>query len=223
MSRRTRALAFLLSAVGCAGLAAAVANGYGSSVANSFGPLRRVVVVARELPAGRLIAPGDLSRSLQLRRVPARFVPPGALGSPGQALGREPAADIPTGSYLLAAQLRLPRPDREGAGPHLAGGRRPVQIAVGGAEALLAAGGSPEGRTVDVVVTTEPRGPGAGRTYVAAAGVKLLALAEQDPTGPGPGAGWSATLALTRRQALRLIQAESFARSLRLLPRPAGL
>ncbi len=62
-----------------------------------------------------------------------------------------------------------------------------------------------------------------GRTYVAAEGVELLALGQSgDPgagdglPGPGPGA-WTATLALTRPQALRLIQAENFARQVRLI------
>jgi Flp pilus assembly protein CpaB len=97
-----------------------------------------------------------------------------------------------------------------------------VEITVSGGEALLA-GGSPPGSRVDVVVTSEPNGSGPGRTYVAAAAVRLLELTRQVVEGPGPSPGWSATLALTRDQALRLIEAESFARSVRLLPRPAGL
>ena len=55
-----------------------------------------------------------------------------------------------------------------------------------------------------------------GRTYVAATGVRVLALSGP----PGPGEGWSATLALTRSQALELIGAEGGAREIRLLPRP---
>ncbi len=69
-----------------------------------------------------------------------------------------------------------------------------------------------------MVVTAEPSGAGAGRTYVAAAAAPLLAL--------GPGADGAAaegvaaaTLGLTRGQALRLIAAESFARRMTLLPR----
>jgi Flp pilus assembly protein CpaB len=220
MSRRGRAVAFLVLAAGCAAMAAAVANGYGSSVAQSFGPLREVVVAGRDLRAGEPIGPAELSRSLQVRRVPARFVPPEALSAPQQALGREPAAVLPAGSYVLDPQLRVPRGDGVAGGPRLARGRRPVEVAVSGGGALLAAGASPEGSSVDVVVTTEPSGPGPGRTYVAAAGVRLLALAQQDPAGPGPAGSWSATLALTRSQALRLIEAESFARAVRLLPRP---
>jgi pilus assembly protein CpaB len=223
MSRRARAAAFLVLALGCAVLAAAVANGYGASVAGRFGHLRDVVVARRDLPAGRTIEPTQLKAGFEVRRIPARFVPPGALAMPQQALGRAPAATLPAGSYLLAAMLRSPRPAGPRRGPRLAEGRRPVEIAVGGGEALLAGGGSPPGSRVDVVVTTEPRGPGPGRTYVAAAAVRLLELAEKDPTGPGPGSGdWSATLALTRAQALRLIEAESFARAVRLLPLPSG-
>lgn len=220
MSRRTRAVAFALLAVGCAVLAAAVANGYGSSLARSFGPLRQVVVVRRDLPAGTAIGPAEMRQSLQLRRIPARFVPPGALTAAQQALGREPAAILPAGSYVLAQQLQVARAANAGRGPRLATGRRPVEIMVNGGGALLAARGSTRGSRVDVVVTTEPRGPGPGRTYVAAAAVRVLALSQQDPAGPGPAGGWSATLALTRDQALRLIQAESFARAVRLLPRP---
>lgn len=220
MSRRARAVAFLLLAAGCAVAAGSLARGYGSSVAEAFGPLRRVVVAARSLPAGRVIGPRQLSGSLQVRRVPERFVPPGAVTAPQQALGQVPAATLPAGSYLLAAQLRAPRPRGQETGPRLGADRRPVEIAVSGGEALLAAGGSAQGARVDVVVTSEPRGAGPGRTYVAAAGVRLIALDRQDPAGPGPASGWAATLALTRAQALRLIEAESFARAVRLLPRP---
>ena len=46
--------------------------------------------------------------ALELRRVPARFVPPGALEAPEDALGLVPIAAIPAGSYLLATQLRPP-------------------------------------------------------------------------------------------------------------------
>jgi len=220
MTRRARAAVFLLLAFGCAALAAALANGYGARVAQSFGPMREVVVASRALAAGQELGPGDLARSLQSRRVPSRFVPSGALTSPAQALGREPAAIIPAGSYVLAAQLRLPSEARRRPAAGLAAGRRPVEITVSGGEALLASGSSPQGARVDVVVTTEPSGPGPGQTYVAAAAVRLLGLTRQDPSGPGPSPGWAATLALTRSQALRLIEAESFARAVRLLPLP---
>jgi Flp pilus assembly protein CpaB len=216
MSRRARALAFLLLALLAAALAAGIADGYGSSVARGYGPLRSVVVTARGLEAGKLLGPAEVSSALELRRVPTRFVPPGALEAPQGALGLAPLAAVPAGSYLLAAQLRPPRQRASGEAT-LRGQRRPVEISVSGAEALLAAGAAPRGARVDVVVTSEPSGAGPGRTYVAAAGVPLLALGP-GADGPGPGGASAATLGLTKRQALRLIAAESFARKLTLLP-----
>jgi pilus assembly protein CpaB len=222
MSRRARAIAFGVFAAICAAVAATIADGYGSSVANQYGDLRPVVVSAAELRPGEPIGPGDL-RGLEVRRVPARFAPPDALSAPEEAVGREPAGPVPAGSYLLASQLRVPRSGDRGARPSLAHGRRPVEIAVTGAEALAAAGRSPEGSRVDVVVTTEPGPGGRGRTYVAAKGVVLLSLSERGggvgggDTALGAGGDWSATLALTRAEALKLIQAENFARQVRLL------
>jgi len=202
----------LLAAV----LAAGIADGYGSSVAAGYGQLRQVVVLAHGLPAGKPLSPEQVSSALEVRRVPVRFVPPGTLAVPEEAVGLVPVAAVPGGSYLLADQLRPPR--QHGVGrPTLAGGRRPVEIAVSGAEALLAAGPAPRGAKVDVVVTTEPGGAGPGRTYVAAVGVPLLALGP-GADGPGPGGTSAATLGLTRQQALHLIAAESFARKLTLLP-----
>jgi Flp pilus assembly protein CpaB len=216
MSRRARAVAFLLLALLAAIVAAAIANGYGSSIARGYGPLRPVVVLTRVLPPGRPLDPEEVAAALSVRRVPMRFVPPGALASPSDALGLAPVAAMPAGSYLLAAQLRPPR-RRERKASALGGGRRPVEISVGGADALLATGMNPQGTKVDVVVTTEPAGSGPGRTYVAAAGVPLLALGP-GADGPGPGGASAATLGLTRHQALQLIAAESFARKLTLLP-----
>jgi Flp pilus assembly protein CpaB len=214
MSRRGRAIAFVLAAVLAAAAAAAIADGYGASVARGYGELRPVVVAAETLAAGKAIGPG-VAAELELRRVPARFVPPGALDDPAGAIGLAPTASIPAGSYLLVSQLRPPR--SQGAGTlGLGHGRHPVEIAVGGAAALLLTGTRPEGRRVDVVVTTEPTGGGTGRTYVAAAAVPLLALA---PAADGAEGIAAATLGLTRGQALRLIAAESFARKLTLLAR----
>jgi Flp pilus assembly protein CpaB len=225
MSRRARAIAFGVVAAACAAVAASIADGYGSSVAGQFGDLRPVVVTSAELAAGETIGPRDIGR-LEVRRVPVRFLPPDALGSPEEAAGFAPATPVPAGSYLVASQLREPRAKRRRR-PTLAGDRSPVEIAVTGAEALAATGDSPEGTRVDVVVTTEP-GPGAnGRTRIAAEGVELLSLNEGASGGSEPGlapAGdWRATLALTRPEALRLIQAENFARQVRLMPHLGGV
>lgn len=160
-----------------------------------------MVIVSAELPEGKVIEPRAADVSLEVRRVPVRFVPPGTLAAPETALGLEPDADISAGSYLQAQHLDPPREDS--AAPGLAEGRAPVEIAVSGAGALPASTGS----RVDVVVTTEPQGAGPGRTYIAAGGVPLLGLR--------PG---KAILALRRGEALRLIAAQNFARQVTLLP-----
>lgn len=215
MSRRTRALGFLLAALIAAAAAATVANGYGDSVVRGYGELRPVLVASADLRAGKPIDPALAAEGLVVRRVPVRFVPAGVLVAPPEAVGLVPTAPIPAGSYLLAAQLHPPSEGGSGAG--LPEGRRPVEIAVSGAGALQALGAPSVGAKVDVAVTTESSGSGAGRTYVAAPAVPLLGL------GPGTegveGESATATLALTRSQALRLIQAESFARRITLIPR----
>lgn len=213
MSRRARAVAFLLASLGAAVAAAAIAQGYGDRVARGYGELRPVLVATAPLPAGKPLDGEVAARALEARRVPVRFVPPGALAAPAEALGLAPTALVPAGSYLLAAQLRPPR--AEGEGGRMAHGRRPVEIEVDGAGALVAAKAQPGGARVDVLVTTEPDGSGAGRTYLAAARVPLLALG---PSAEGEEGRAAATLGLTRRQALRLIDAESFARRVTVIP-----
>ncbi len=215
MSRRGRAVAFAAAALAAAAISAALADGYGNRVASGYGELRPVVVAGGALAAGQRIDPKVVG-GFEIRRVPVRFVPPGALSAPPQALGLVARAPVPAGSYITAAELRPPgsggRP-----GLMLGRGRRPVEIAVSGAGALLAAGSPPRGTRVDVVVTVEPKGSGAGRTYVAAPAVPLLALAA---SAEAEGAGEAeATLGLTRAQALDLIHAESFARQVTILLR----
>jgi Flp pilus assembly protein CpaB len=95
-------------------------------------------------------------------------------------------------------------------------GRRPVEVNVTGAQALTVAGEPPEGRRVDVVVARQAALGNSARAYIAATGVRLLAL--QSPAGPGES--WSATLAVTEQQALSLIGAQSAGREIRLLPQP---
>ncbi len=216
MTRRKRALAFTLAAAVCAIFAASLADGYRDGVTNQYGALREVLVATGELPAGQVLGPNELASLTAARRVPARFVPAGAIARAEEAIGRVPAAPVPIGAYLLAAQLQAPQPDA-GKGPELGAGRRPVQISVSGAEALTLTG-PPEGSLVDVVVSKEPGGTGSGQTYIAAEGVRLLALGGAGHEG-GSG-GSAATLALTSEQALELISAEASARQIRLLPRP---
>jgi Flp pilus assembly protein CpaB len=214
VSRRARALAFLIAALVCAVLAATVAGRYRSRLEARYGPLRPVVVATSELAAGQAISSSEARSALAVRRVPASFVPPGALTRQADALGRAPGTTIPAGSYVLGAQLAVPQA-KERPAPGVGMGLRPVQVAVAGAEALTVGGDPPEGRRVDVVVS---RQAGLGRTaraYIAAGAVRLLALAAPSE----PGESWSATLAVTEQQALSLIAAQSAGREIRLLPR----
>lgn len=214
MSRRTRAICFLALALVTAALAAGIADSYGSRVASGYGPLRQVVIASRGLDRDGVLRPENIAEDLESRRVPVRFVPAGALRDPREALGLAPTVELAPGSYLVASQLHPPR--QKSAASALGASRRPVEISVSGAEALLAAGAVEPGVKVDVVVTTEASASGTGRTYVAASAVPLLALGP-GADGPGPGGTAAATLALTKPQALRLIAAESFARKLTLL------
>lgn len=199
-----------------AAIAAMVMVGrYSSSVSRSYGDLRPVIVLTEAVRAGRRISPGLAARGLTVRRVPARFVPAGAIAVPGRAVGLETVVPMPAGSYLTANSLRAPKekkPDVAAPGR----GRHAVEIAVSGAGAL---GGTPG--PVDVLVTTEPGPRGRGRTSVAASAVPLIAT---EPTGTGEsGPGLTrVTLGLTRRQAIRLIGAESYARRITLLPGEGG-
>jgi Flp pilus assembly protein CpaB len=225
MSRRGRALAFLAGALLCAGLAAAIAGGYERSISEQLGALRPVVVAETRLPASQPIEPRQAERALTVRRVPERFAPPGALTSPAEAVGLEPAADLAPGAYVLAGQLAPPK--RGGRrGPKVSRGLSPIEIEVNGAGALAASGGGPQPARVDVVVTSEPGPGGRGRTYVAAEGVELLGLVEGGAGSPeddplasaGAPPVYTATVAVARPQALKLIQAENFARQVRLIP-----
>jgi Flp pilus assembly protein CpaB len=225
MSRRGRALAFLAGALLCAGLAAALAGGYERSVSEQLGALRPVLVTETRLPANRPIEPRQAERALAVRRVPERFAPPGALTSPAEAVGLEPAADLAPGAYVLGGQLAPPR-RRGREGPEVSRGLSPIEIEVTGAGALAASAGGAQPSRVDVVVTSEPGPGGRGRTYVAAEGVELLGLVEGGPGSPeddplaaaGAPTVFTATLAVARPQALKLIQAENFARQVRLIP-----
>jgi Flp pilus assembly protein CpaB len=224
MRRRVRAIAFGCAALLCAGLAAAMTGGYREDIQSELGPLRPVVVAKARIPAGHAIAAKDVENLLEVRRIPERFAPVGALAIPQQATARAPATAIPAGSYVLAGQLREPkRGDHHDRPARLGPGRKPVEISVTGAEALGAGGADPVGARVDVIVTTEPE-PGGdnGRTYIAASGVRLVDLSQSDAGGgsdysAATPSSWTATLALTRAQALRLIQAENFARGVRLI------
>jgi Flp pilus assembly protein CpaB len=213
--RRRRALAFGALAVCCALASAAFAARYRDGAERSYGEPRAVVAVQRDLAAGTTLTAGQVERALAVREVPERFVPPDALPAPEVAVGARLRADVPAGSYLLGSQLG----DPGAAGRRRRGlprGLRPIEVGVASAGSLAAAGGA--GRRVDVVAADEPGTTSNPRVRVLARRVPLLGLRRERGDGAG-GAGWKATLGLDRPAALAVIEAENFAREVRLLPR----
>lgn len=202
-----------------------MAKGHAERVESETGPLAPVVVAAAEIPQGAAIGHRRAEGSLEVRRVPERFVPPGALRSSREAIGLLALAPIPHGSYVLAAHLGPPEADAADDPAAAPRGSRPVDVTVSGGEAV---GALPPGTRVDVLVTRDDPA-GGGRTAIEHAAVTLLGVAPvaEPDLGPDLDAGgavgrWVATLAVTRRQAVALVEAEAFARDLRLLPRPEG-
>lgn len=218
MSRRAKAIGFAALAALCAIASASIATGYRESVDAQLGDLRVVAVATEALERGEKLDRRRLLRAVELREVPERFAPPDALAEPAAAAGRRLLAAVPAGSYLVASVLRVPGPG-PGVRPQLAGDLQPVEITVTGAGSLASAGDL-AGTRVDVVVAGEPVTGGRAKVRVAATDVRLVGL---EPAAPGEATAagedsWVATLALRRPDALDLIEAENFAREVRLIP-----
>jgi pilus assembly protein CpaB len=223
--RRRRGFLLLSLALASGGLAASQVRERERSVDAKVGPLVPVVVAARDIPPDDPLRPADLA----VERVPARFLPPDALGASARLAGARPAVPVAAGSYITAGLLQ--GATAAGEGP-LEPGERAVELAVsGGAATAGAAAGLPlagPGARVDVLVSTQ-RHDGAGRTYVALENVPLLDLrplgaagAPVDEAMDQPAATALATLRVTARQAVYLTAAETFAHEIRLLTRPPG-
>ncbi|HYH62796.1 MAG TPA: SAF domain-containing protein, partial [Solirubrobacterales bacterium] len=167
MKSRTRAVVFALGALSCAGLSAAVAGTAEAPGEGGFGPLVPVVVTSAPLDAGTVVGRNDAERALEERRVPEAFVPPDALGVPGEALGRKLGSSLPVGSYVTVAAFKVREPGSSGGRGGPPQGTTPVEITVTGAGALASAR-TDSGDRVDVIVSGDSApGPSAGGTYVA--------------------------------------------------------
>ncbi|MEJ7875921.1 MAG: SAF domain-containing protein [Solirubrobacterales bacterium] len=216
MKSRARAAAFTVGALACAALSAAVAGTAETPGPDELGPLVPVVVTSAPLERGTVLGRKEVKEAFSERRVPESFAPPDALGAPAEALGRKLATSIPVGSYMTAAAFKIKAP-RGGPADGPPRGTTPVEIAVTGAGALASTRTS-AGDRVDVVVSGDSSpGPSVGRTYVAASGIPLLGLREAQAEPGLASDRWTATLALTREEALSLIRAESVGAQVRLL------
>jgi pilus assembly protein CpaB len=177
------------------------------------------VVARHELPPNTKLGGRRAARALEVRQVPARFVPPDALASPSDAVGLRTAATVAAGGYVTVGLLESGRLTEE-SGPLLAAGERAVEVAVAGGDGLSAYAGP--GARVDVIVTTN-RGASGGRTFVALENVELLDVRPTEAAAGGEGAAAEAaalaTLRVDLRQAVYLTAAHNFAREVRLLAR----
>jgi pilus assembly protein CpaB len=216
MSRRRRAVLLLGLALALGGLAAADVSRREAALARRLGPAVPAVVARQPLAPGDRVAADRLS----VRRVPARYAPAGALGSPGEAVGMRVTATIPAGAYVTAGALGG-GPGATVNGPALRAGERVADLTAAGPADLIAPGGR-----VDVLVTRDPAHGGPGQTALALEDVEVLAAAPGEPgEASGAAAGVPrvrASLRVTVRQAVFLAAAQAFSREVRLLPRAPG-
>jgi len=208
-ARRRRGILLLLVAGLAGSMAAQRIRGQERAVRARVGPLVPVVVARAPVAARTRLGPQQVAERLAVARIPARFVPPGALRDPTRAVGATSSIDIPRGAYVTKAALAPARDPRTA----LRRGDRAIDVEVSGGARLAALGGP--GARVDVVVTTEPR-DGAARAFVAADGAELLSLRR------GDGGRAVATLRVPVKQAVFLTAATSFGRDARLLIRSPG-
>lgn len=164
--RHRRLLAALL-------LAAAAASGL-RVLAPPAPPTATALVAARDLPAGRVLTPGDLTST----RLPPGALPHGAVPPSAPPLGRALAAPLRRGEPLTDVRL---------VGPGLTAGQPPGTVAVpirladAGQAALLAAG------DVLDLLTTDPRGAGPSRVLARTAVVLAVPEASAGTDGALPG------------------------------------
>lgn len=167
--------------------------------------LRPVLVAARPLYAGARIEAVDL----EVRRFPTDYVPAEVLADPAGAIGARSSVRVPAGAYVMPSLFGAEGPSAQERSRRAALGRRtPVELGIAGAGALRGL----TGRRVDVLVTRDSARGLDGRTRPEVQDAHLAGLAR--------GSGdieWIATLLVGRSDALRLIEADTYARELRLI------
>lgn len=198
MTRRRRALLLLGLALALGGLAAMDVSRRERALQAQLGPLTEVVVARHPLQAGDAVKLEELG----LRRLPARYAPPGAEAFAGDVAGHRLAVPVPAGGAVTPDLLaRAPATPIE----TIAKGERALE--------LLASGSVTAGARVDVVVT------GKQQARLALENVEVLAARQTTEDGKPRTA---ATLRVTPQQAVYLTAAQSFASDIRLLVRAPG-
>jgi pilus assembly protein CpaB len=218
MNRRRRALLLGGLALVLGGLAASNVAGREAALSRRVGGLVDVVVAREPISAGSAVR----ARALAIRRVPRRFAPEGAIGSPRALIGLRASVDVAAGTDLSADLVGDGHSQQ--LGPAIRHGERVAEVVALGSPALVT-----PGSRVDVLVTPEPRPDERGEAVLALEDVEVLgaAAAGDAPSGRGggdsaPGERVAVSLRVTLRQAVYLAAAQDFARELRLLPRSDG-
>jgi pilus assembly protein CpaB len=212
VSRRRRALVLSVLAVLLGGLAASDVAGREAALRRAVGEPVPVLVTRVGVKAGQRLEPAMLA----VRRVPARYAPPGAFSGAGDVVGERTAVPVPAGSDVTPAVLADPARDA-GAEPPVGRGERVAELVATGSPALVT-----RGSRVDVLVTRET-GAGAGETTLALEDAEVLSAAPAPAqNGGAPGPRVAVSLRVRLRDAVYLAAAQAFARELRVLPRAAG-
>ncbi|MFN7135239.1 MAG: RcpC/CpaB family pilus assembly protein, partial [Myxococcales bacterium] len=171
-----------------------------------IGPVGRIVVVARDVPAGRTLRAADLA----YRAVPVRWVAPRTLAAAEDAVGLRTVVALGRGTPVLQAVLTSTSQQASAA---LASGDRVLELVAAGSVRLVR-----PGARVDVVAS-DTGADGRPRTRVIAEAVEVLEVREAEPADDDPRV--AVTLRAGRTQALRLAAAGDGEGVLRLLPRAA--
>lgn len=163
------------------------------------GPPTSVVVVTRAVARGSTIT----DDAVEVRSLPSRFLPPGAVRDPARAVGGVVVTDLAAGEVLT--RLRLAGAGAGRIASLVPAGMRAVQLPVSGTV------GVEPGDLVDVIATF---GGGGAHTEVTAEGVEVLAIGRgvAAPLGAATPSGSVSLLVLAGvEDAERLAFAAAFA------------
>lgn len=136
-----------------------------AALAPALGEPVPVLVAARDLERGATLAPEDL----RVREMPAAFVPPGALATPGSAAGETLVSDLAAGEILTRTRVASGGP----VASRVPSGLRAFVVAP-----AIPAGAVRSGDRVDVLATFGGQRP---YTETVARGLEVLDVLEPEP------------------------------------------
>lgn len=169
-----------------------------------IGPVGTVVVVARDIAAGRTLRPADLA----YRSIPVRWAPPRTLTAAEDAVGLRTVVALGRGTPLLQSVLTSTSQQASAA---LASGDRVIELVAAASARLVR-----PGARVDVVAA-DADAQGRATPRIVAQAVEVIEARAAEAEGDEPRV--AVTLRVGRREALALTAADSGDAPLRLLPR----